>query len=184
MGIIQTVRIYITGPCVTGKTTFAKFLSKELGVKTYSLDELFIDFKKTGNGKVVYFDDKTCKERLAKVTNTKSWIIEGEFHIKELASMSDYTVYATKSVVYRLYLATRRYILNAEVRKKFGFASTVVFLKFIARQSLDTKKTTKYFGKDFLSVVGFEEFVSRIPRQKLLLLKDFQYKTLLASMIK
>lgn len=172
------------GPCVTGKTTLANYLANQLKIAKCSLDDIFIDFKKTGNGKVVYFNDKICQGRLKKVIEKNSWIVEGEFHLEKLAKMADFVVYVNKGVWQRLYYAVRRYIMVAEVRNKFGFGSTLVFLKFILRQAFSRQNTTVYFGKEFLSVRGFKKFIEKMPKHKVLKLQGFEYGQLLTIMLK
>lgn len=66
------MKIYIIGPCGTGKTTLAKRLSTKYNVKYYELDKLVHD---DDNGHIKR-SDKEIARLFNKILNKKSWIIE------------------------------------------------------------------------------------------------------------
>jgi len=70
------LKLYITGPVGSGKTTLAKRLSRELFIDYFSLDEVVHPPVKTENMKR---KKRTIQESMAvfnHILNNKSWIIE------------------------------------------------------------------------------------------------------------
>lgn len=65
-------KIYIIGPCGSGKTTLSKTLSKKYNIKKYELDKIVWD---DDNGNIKRTDDE-IKKLFNKIIDNKSWIIE------------------------------------------------------------------------------------------------------------
>ena len=64
-------KIYIVGPVGSGKTTFAKKLSKELNIPYYELDS--ICWKSNGTGKR---SQEEIEKSFSEILNCQNWIIE------------------------------------------------------------------------------------------------------------
>ena len=66
------MKIHICGTYGSGKSTLAKILSNELGIKTYSLDDIKYETK--------YSKIRSVEERIKKIQeicNLSEWITEG-----------------------------------------------------------------------------------------------------------
>ena len=65
-------KIYIIGPCGSGKTTLAREFSKKLGIKSYELDKIVWN-DSAGNIKRT---NEKINELFNDIINSESWIIE------------------------------------------------------------------------------------------------------------
>lgn len=66
------MRIYIIGPCGSGKSTLGKYLSNKLNIKYYELDCVVFDDKNNHRRRT----DEEVKEIFDKIIDTSDWIIE------------------------------------------------------------------------------------------------------------
>lgn len=76
-------RILIVGSPAAGKTTFSKSLSTKLDIPSYSLDDYF------WNAEWVPSNTSDWDEKLKKILNTPTWIIEGSY-MDSYATRLDY----------------------------------------------------------------------------------------------
>ena len=72
MATTQHVRILILGPPGSGKTTLGKKLAKSLNIPYYDTDDILWVEKFSKKR-----DKPQCKTKIAKISNSQSWIIGG-----------------------------------------------------------------------------------------------------------
>lgn len=119
------MRIYIVGSSGSGKTTLARNISKETGIVSIDLDDIFY-------GK---WKGDITDEKIKKFINelSESWIMEGAYVVKEFAAMSDRIIILRSNYLKTLYRQWKRYLTNQDVRLKYGlknqFALSITTLR-------------------------------------------------------
>lgn len=107
-------RIHIIGSVGSGKTYLAKFLSKQLSIPFYQLDNIV--WRRTPKGDVRNSEQE--RDRLFKeIISQESWVIEGAHHkwVSESFDKSDLIIYISPSKWSRDVRVFTRYI-----KQKFG----------------------------------------------------------------
>ncbi len=123
------MRIYVTGNAASGKTTLARKLSKELGVKFYSTDDLY-------NPKLQRMFIKEEIERLIDINS--DWIVEGAYFIPDYIKASDKVIYLTVDPLQQFFRIIKRHFNSEELRSKY---STWETLRFSAKNVLNRKSS-------------------------------------------
>lgn len=140
------MKIYITGGAGSGKTTYAKKLSAELGVKLYSTDDFYNIEKKR------MFNLKEIKDL---IPINSDWIIEGAYYIPEYIEAADKVIYFRISVMKTVYRIMNRWFKSKDLRKKFSFFETLRLVYTTIRDmyisdgvNMNTPKQRHYREKD------------------------------------
>jgi len=107
-------KIYIIGACGSGKTTFAKKLSEQLGIPYFSLDNIY-RFEKSRKIR----PDTKRTDMLNDIFRKKSWIIEGA-HAKEWTAEiwehCDVVIFCNPSAIKRIYFLIKRYATAKRIK--------------------------------------------------------------------
>ena len=100
-------RIYIIGPCGSGKTTFATKLSEKYNIKYYELDKVIWD---DDNGNIKR-TDKEANKIFSNILKTKSWIIEdvGRDKFKQGRQKAEIIYYIKMSKIKCYYRVIKRW---------------------------------------------------------------------------
>ena len=69
---MKAMRIYITGPCGSGKTTLARNIAAQEGIPLHALDQLFYTEGFSNNKRPAEERDA----RLAEILATPAWVVE------------------------------------------------------------------------------------------------------------
>jgi adenylate kinase family enzyme len=112
--VIMPKRIHIIGSVGSGKTFLARFLSKQILIPYYQLDNMV--WKRTPNGDVRNSDQE--RDRLLKeIISQESWIVEGAHHkwVSESFEKSDLIIYISPSKLSRDIRVFTRFL-----KQKFG----------------------------------------------------------------
>lgn len=101
-------RIYIIGPCGSGKTTFATKLSKKYNINYYELDKVIWD---DDNGNIKR-TDKEVDKMFNDILKNKSWIIEdvGRDKFKKGRKKADIIYYIKMNRFKGYYRVVKRWI--------------------------------------------------------------------------
>jgi|SRR3989344_164196 len=102
------MKIHICGTYGSGKSTLAKILSNELGIKTYSLDDIKYETK--------YSKIRSVEERIKKIQeicNLSEWITEGTW--------SNYAEDAFKKADIIIFMKTSKLICISRILKRHIF---------------------------------------------------------------
>lgn len=110
------MRIYITGSAGSGKSTYANKLSKELNIPVYRTDDLYNSKEKR------MFSIQKIKET---IDIDSDWIIEGAYYIPGYVKAADKVIYIKIGILRTVFRILKRWFKDSEVRKKFGFLSTI-----------------------------------------------------------
>jgi adenylate kinase family enzyme len=126
-------RIYILGTIGAGKSTLAKKLSKELGIKHYDMDDLYWTKKFTKKR-----DKKILLKRVKSITKRKKWIIEGVFlsGTEEAFKKADLLIWLDLEPKFLRNNILKRYFIDKLKRRGKARGN----LKDIIRQIKHTKK--------------------------------------------
>ena len=140
MRIYMNRKIYIIGPCGSGKTTLSKKLSKKYNIQNYELDKIVWD-DDNGNKKRT---DAEINKLFKNIIKKDSWIIEdvGRKKFIEGIKKADITYYIDfpKTTIYKRCLT--RWIKQKIGKEKYNYKPTLKSLYEIlkwAKQDLDKK---------------------------------------------
>lgn len=114
--MIICMKIYIIGPCGSGKTYFSKKLSNKYNIKSYELDKVCWD---DDNGNVKRTDEESLK-LFNEILENDSWIIEdvGRKKFEEGRAQADIIYYIKMSKIKAYYRVMKRW-----TRQKLGLES-------------------------------------------------------------
>lgn len=101
-------KIYIIGPCGSGKTTFAKKMSEKYNIKRYELDKVCWD---DDNGNIKRTDEE-IKKLFDKILANESWIIEdvGRDKFKKGREQADIIYYIKLSKIKAYFRVIKRWL--------------------------------------------------------------------------
>jgi|SRR3989338_3479285 len=110
------MRIHICGIYGSGKSTLARELTKELGIKNYSLDDL--------KYKVKYSKIRSVEERtklLKKICSRKDWIIEGAWsdYAEEAFKKANFVILMNLPKSVCSYRIIKRHLLRKKEGEKY-----------------------------------------------------------------
>lgn len=129
------MKLNIIGPSCVGKTTLASKISKEFGINSLDLDEVFIDFdylEKTRRFKFV--KPEIYLKRIGETLNNRDWIAEGVFPVIKIMNQADLIVYVRLFWLKPLIWQWRRYFTDKKQREVFGLRNNLILSKDIIRQ--------------------------------------------------
>lgn len=138
-------KIYIIGPVGSGKTTFAKQLSKKYNIQYYELDKVSWD---DDNGNIKR-DKKEALKIFNDILKHKSWIIEdvGRNKFKKGRIDADIIYYIKLSRIKSYYRVTKRWIKQRLKIETYNHPPTIkqwfYFLSTVNRYYKDQKEKIK-----------------------------------------
>ena len=137
-------KIYIVGMVASGKTTFARTLSKEMGIPFYELD--CIVCVKTSEGQYKRTPEEQFAE-LQRIDNLGDWIIEGTYResCKCLLQMSDRIIFLDPPLWRRKHRILKRFIKQKLRIESCHYKSDISMLKMMYKWTNDFEKNRIQF---------------------------------------
>lgn len=151
------MKIYIFGSVGSGKTTFAKKISKKLNIDWHEVD--CIVYKVEDNIRV----KRTLIEQIEyikEIDKKSSWIIEGTYResCDEIIKKSDKIIFLDTSLSLRIFRIIFRFIKQKIGIEKSHYKSNLKMLYFMFKWTFDFEKSR-------------ELFMNKLDKSKLIILK-------------
>jgi len=162
--LYKLYKIFIVGIVASGKTTFARKLSKELNIPYYEGD--CIVWKNTNEGRL----KRTPKEQeklIGDIDKNGDWIIEGTYResYKCLLDISNKIIYLDIPIIIRIFRIIRRFIRQKLRIESCHYKSDFDMLKMMFKWTYDFE----------INKSEFEENLSNY-KDKLILLKNLNLR--------
>lgn len=155
------MKIYIIGPCSTGKSTLASKLASDLGVKKFSLDEFYIDFESiTRSNRKTFSRDKIEKD-IDKVLTQKNWIVEGPYYEKELIEAAEMVIYTRRNLLTALIWQWKRFFTDPVQIQKWGVINNLLLSGVIINQYIRGQNSFWFQGLEYPTVKMFDRKLLR-----------------------
>jgi len=143
-------KIYIVGACGSGKTTFAKRLSEQLGIPVFALDNIH-----RHEVTRAIRPDAERNEILNGILKKQSWIIEGAAvhdYTKAIWENCDIAMLCNPSVIMRIYYITKRHI-SKRIRGEHHswWINIRVTMRFRKQNFLQYQKFAKQYKKTIVN---------------------------------
>lgn len=134
-------KIYILGSVASGKTTFAKKISKQTNIKYYELDSIiFDDTKESDKRRSIEEQEKIIK----KINQEDSWIIEGTYrkscHL--ILDLANYIIFIDPPLILRKIRILIRFIKQKLHIEKCNYKADFAMLKamYVWTKDFETKR--------------------------------------------
>src|SRR3972149_8546512 len=142
------MKIYITGPCGSGKTTLAKKLSDVVKIAHYCLDDLVFTFSPSKKGKVK-FPKEVVSKNINRVLKKENWILEGKHPVIEGFKKCDLIVFMLPPLHTALFRQWSRFIKDKGQRQLFGLKSNLklslkIIIQYLAKEDLNQADNLRY----------------------------------------
>lgn len=128
------MKIYIIGPCSTGKSTLSEKLSRELNIKQISLDDFYIDFNSITVTHRSVFSRKKIDEKIDQMMKQNDWIVEGPYFEKRIIDEADLIVYSRRNLWLALLWQWKRFFTDPVQIKKWGVVNNLLLSWLIINQ--------------------------------------------------
>jgi len=140
------MKIYITGSVASGKTTFAKKLSKQLNIKYYELDNIV----HAGLGKLR--PKRTPEEQISlikEIDKNQNWIIEGTYRpsCSVVLDLADLIVFLDISLWIRKVRIIKRFLKQQLHFEKCNYKSDMYMFKLMFKWTREFEENRKEFEK-------------------------------------
>jgi len=165
------MKIHICGIYGSGKSTLAKILSKELGVKSYALDDLKYEIK--------YSKIRDVNERVRKlqeICNLPEWITEGTWsdYAEDAFKKADIIILMKTSKILCVYRILSRHIFRVRHENDTLFEA----LKL-------TKEVYKYhWTKNPVSLYAHNEIIKKYKKKYFVLRKKSEIQDIIKNIKK
>jgi len=154
----KKMRIHICGIYGSGKSTLARILSKELGIKNYSLDDLKYEVK--------YSKIRSVRERIKKlreICSLPEWVTEGTWsdYAEDAFKKADVVIIMNTSKLLCIYQILNRHVFRTKQEKDTFFEA----LKL-------AKRVFRYhFTKNPVSLHMHKNLIKKYDKRSLIILK-------------
>ncbi len=150
------MKIFIIGPCSTGKSTLAQYLSQKLLIPYICLDDLFIDFGSITMSHHAYYPTEKVDENIRRVTELKNWIVEGPYAIDVFFEESDLIVFTSRSLIRAIFWQWKRVFTDPLQLKRWGIINNLILSKLIFHQYIDKSDTCLYQGVKYPTLANLK----------------------------
>ena len=132
------MKVYIIGPCSTGKTTLAKQLADKYKISSYTLDSFYIDFDSITVGSRSIYPREKIEKDLDSVLVKKDWIVEGTYLENRLLDAADRIIFTPRNIGIALLWQWKRFFIDPIQIKKWGIWNNILLSSVVLNQ---------FFGK-------------------------------------
>ncbi len=151
------MKIYIFGSVGSGKTTFAKKISKKLNINYYEVDCIVYKIDYNNRIKRTLIEQIGC---IREIDKNNSWIIEGTYResCDEIIRKADKIIFLDTSINLRIFRIIFRFIKQKIGIEKSHYKSNLKMLYFMFKWTFDFEKSR-------------ELFMNKLDKSKLIILK-------------
>ncbi|ASN07461.1 DNA topology modulation protein FlaR [Virgibacillus necropolis] len=144
-------KIHIIGSVGSGKTTFARRLSKKMNIAHYELDNVVWNRRENEDVHDVKRSSQERDEYFFKIVNVDAWIVEGvhsvDWVIKSF-ERADVIIFLDINYFIRIYRIIRRFLLQKLGREKVNYVpSFKIFWKMFKWNRLFEKEKSEILKK-------------------------------------
>lgn len=137
------MKILIIGTVATGKTTLAKKLSKEYGIKYYEIDSIVHDDNQNGRKR----EEEEQNEIIKQINKNDNWIIEGVLrsNLVYLLEISDKIIYLDTPKYKRNIRILLRFLKQKLKIEKVNYKPDLIMLKNMYKWSNQDQNKKEQF---------------------------------------
>lgn len=159
------MKIYVIGSSGSGKTTYAKLLSKKYHLTHYNADYLRYIQLENVRGRMERDMDE-YKKIIGDISKSDDWIFEGAQSIPSLLKNSDWIVWLNPGLLVALFRQWKRFFTDPKQRLEHGFIKNLKLSKgIIFSQHLGKYDPSRFDDPDYNHVKKLELLLSKYPEK-------------------
>lgn len=176
------MKIFITGPSCSGKTTLAKGISKRLETNSYSTDKILIKLDPKTKQKIK-ISDSEAKKIINEILEKEEWVLEGIQPIIQAVEDADLVVFLLPQVHIVVLRQWLRYITDTKQRRNWGFRNNLNLTKSILKQYFEKPDESRKLDFRYSRVDKLKKILNNYPTKTITIKESLPRNCLLSTVM-